>query len=304
MTRIRWQSRKTFGILLGVLILYFTIRVRKYEHKTSVSLNVHPNEAWEFVADFSNMKYLNPTITDFVITEESGNYKHWKYTTEYVEKLSHWPYLPNYSTAHFEIKATTNMDKYFINSYHRTCMFNGLYCRKVPALLDNGKITIESLDISDYLDEKYPQNPLYSSDPKIKQHEKELIQKIAPVVSGFYSFLLNNQEHATEEQISELLAPLQPFEEELSKKGGKFFGGDKPNMVDYMFWPWAERSEATVRKSKGQNLLTDDKIPNLQKWKKAMKEDRAVSEIYHSPEEHWKVFEYRIYKTPLDYDTL
>lgn len=128
MTRIRWQSRKTFGILLGVLILYFTIRVRKYEHKTSVSLNVHPNEAWEFVADFSNMKYLNPTITDFVITEESGNYKHWKYTTEYVEKLSHWPYLPNYSTAHFEIKATTNMDKYFINSYHRTCMFNGLYC--------------------------------------------------------------------------------------------------------------------------------------------------------------------------------
>lgn len=175
---------------------------------------------------------------------------------------------------------------------------------KVPALLDNGKITIESLDISDYLDEKYPQNPLYSSDPKIKQHEKELIQKIAPVVSGFYSFLLNNQEHATEEQISELLAPLQPFEEELSKKGGKFFGGDKPNMVDYMFWPWAERSEATVRKSKGQNLLTDDKIPNLQKWKKAMKEDRAVSEIYHSPEEHWKVFEYRIYKTPLDYDTL
>ncbi|XP_076263668.1 uncharacterized protein LOC143198379 isoform X2 [Rhynchophorus ferrugineus] len=104
------------------------IKVKNYEHKSSVFLSVHPNDAWEFVADFSNMKYLNPTITDFIITDESGDYKHWKYTTVYNENLSHWPYLPNYSTAQFEIRSEPEKEEYLIDSFHKTCMFNGFYC--------------------------------------------------------------------------------------------------------------------------------------------------------------------------------
>ncbi|XP_018567311.1 uncharacterized protein LOC108907942 isoform X2 [Anoplophora glabripennis] len=74
------------------------------------------------------MKYLNPTIIDFDIVEEKGNYGHWKYSTKYSEKLSHWPYLPNHAIAHFDIQGDSKTHVYYINSTHRTCLFMGIYC--------------------------------------------------------------------------------------------------------------------------------------------------------------------------------
>ncbi|CAG9761751.1 unnamed protein product [Ceutorhynchus assimilis] len=125
----QWKTRRTIGLILIIISAYLFIKVSNYEHKASVFLyNVHPNEPWEFVADFSNMKYLNPTIINFSITAESGNYNHWNYSTEYSEKLSHWPYLPNQAVAHFQIKANHEDNIYFIHSIHKTCMFMNLYC--------------------------------------------------------------------------------------------------------------------------------------------------------------------------------
>ncbi|VEN46582.1 unnamed protein product [Callosobruchus maculatus] len=129
MARMQWKSRRTIASFLGVFFLYLMIRANYYEHKSFVFIpRVPPNQVWEFVADFSNMKYLNPTIIDFNIIEESGNYKHWKYTTEYSEKLSHWPNLPNHALAHFDVKSSPVKDVYYIYSTHRTCLFFGLYC--------------------------------------------------------------------------------------------------------------------------------------------------------------------------------
>ncbi|KAJ8972983.1 hypothetical protein NQ317_019014 [Molorchus minor] len=129
MARIQWKTARTFGLCVGIFVLYLAIRVHNYEHKAFVFIpKTHPNEVWEFVADFSNMKYLNPTIVDFNVIEESGNYGHWKYSTEYSERLSHWPHLPNYAVAHFNIKASPNKDAYYINSTHKTCLFFGFYC--------------------------------------------------------------------------------------------------------------------------------------------------------------------------------
>lgn len=61
MSRSQWKSKKLLILFLGI-ITFLMIRVKNYEHKSSVYLFVHPNDAWEFVADFSNMKYLNPTM--------------------------------------------------------------------------------------------------------------------------------------------------------------------------------------------------------------------------------------------------
>ncbi|XP_044270875.1 uncharacterized protein LOC123015286 [Tribolium madens] len=128
MTRIQWKSRRTLYLLITLVVLYLTIRIKTYEHKTSVLLTeTHPNEVWEFVADFSNMKLLNPTIVDFTILKESGNYDHWKYTTQYSEFLSHWPYLRNEAIAHFEVKARPEENVYLITSVHKTCLM-GFFC--------------------------------------------------------------------------------------------------------------------------------------------------------------------------------
>ncbi|XP_066256096.1 uncharacterized protein [Euwallacea similis] len=131
MNRFLWKSRKSLTMFLGVLALYSTIRVRKYAYEASVFLPmVPPNEPWEFIADFSNMKFLNPTIVDFTITEESGNYEHWKYSVEYAENLSHWPHLANHATAHFQVKSNLKKGIYVIQSAHETCLFLGIYCLK------------------------------------------------------------------------------------------------------------------------------------------------------------------------------
>lgn len=37
---------------------------------------------------------------------------------------------------------------------------------------------------------------------------------------------------------------LSVFENELSRRGTTFFGGDQPAMLDYMIWPWIERFPA------------------------------------------------------------
>ncbi|XP_028140982.2 uncharacterized protein LOC114335027 [Diabrotica virgifera virgifera] len=129
MARIQWKKYRSLTVAVSLVVLYFIVKTQTYEHTAFVFLpKVHPNKPWEFVADFSNMKYLNPTIIDFNILEESGNYDHWKYTTEYMENLSHWPYLPNKAVAHFNIKASPKKDLYYINSLHSTCLFQGLYC--------------------------------------------------------------------------------------------------------------------------------------------------------------------------------
>lgn len=53
---------------------------------------------------------------------------------------------------------------------------------KIPALeLDNGDVLYESLIICDYLDEKYPQNPLHSTDPLQKAKDRLLIEQFSKV---------------------------------------------------------------------------------------------------------------------------
>lgn len=63
MARVQFKSLRTVGLLFCLIILYLSVRVQNYDYKAFVFLpTTHPNEAWEFVADFSNMKYLNPTM--------------------------------------------------------------------------------------------------------------------------------------------------------------------------------------------------------------------------------------------------
>ncbi|ERL88221.1 uncharacterized protein LOC109544903 isoform X1 [Dendroctonus ponderosae] len=129
MKTMQWKTRRIIYVVLGLVFTYLSIRVRTVEHKASVFLpKVHPNEPWEFVADFSNMKFLNPTIIDFTVTDESGTYDHWKYSVQYSENLSHWPHLSNHAIAHFQVRTNDEKDVYFIHSNHRTCLFMGLYC--------------------------------------------------------------------------------------------------------------------------------------------------------------------------------
>lgn len=63
MRSVDWKKRKVLILITCVLILYICIRIKSYQHKMEIILpDAKPADVWEFMADFSNMKKLNPTM--------------------------------------------------------------------------------------------------------------------------------------------------------------------------------------------------------------------------------------------------
>lgn len=175
---------------------------------------------------------------------------------------------------------------------------------KVPALLDGDKVIVESLDICNYLDEKFPDNPLYPAEQLSREKDKETLQKIGPATTVFAKCLFTNEEKTPEEWLKEFIEALQPLEDELSARGTKFFGGDKPSMVDYMIWPWAERAGCIAIRLGTKLPIEDNQIPLLRKWRNAMRQDPVASELYYGPEIFWKVAQFKLQNVEPDYDAI
>ncbi|XP_076659337.1 uncharacterized protein LOC143362786 [Halictus rubicundus] len=125
---IRWKIRNIFYLILALFIFYiFFIYKKKYHVNFEGTIqNSNPIHVWEYVADFSNMKKLNPTIEEFNVIAESGNYDHWKYSVEYAERLSHVPFIRNIAQADYVVRQDNN--GYLITSKHRTCFFSNFGC--------------------------------------------------------------------------------------------------------------------------------------------------------------------------------
>lgn len=63
MPRMQWKTRKILSLTAIILTTYLVVRIKEYHHTASIELEkVKPIDVWEYVADFSNMKYLNPTM--------------------------------------------------------------------------------------------------------------------------------------------------------------------------------------------------------------------------------------------------
>lgn len=107
---------------------------------------------------------------------------------------------------------------------------------------ESGDSLIESLVICDYLDEKYPNNPLHSKDPLQKARDRVLIERFNAFIAPYYRIIMNHKTDGAPGAIKELITALDVFEEELKKRGTKFYGGPTPGMLDYMIWPWCERT--------------------------------------------------------------
>lgn len=78
-----------------------------------------------------------------------------------------------------------------------------------------------------------------------------------------YNALLNTSKgYYLEDHQDVITNGLSTFEKELISRGGPFFGGNKPGMLDYMIWPWCERVDL-LRFFGKQFLLKKDNYKNL-----------------------------------------
>ncbi|KAK7082556.1 Glutathione S-transferase omega-1 [Halocaridina rubra] len=158
---------------------------------------------------------------------------------------------------------------------------------KVPTLELDGKLMYESLVTCDYLDEVYPEPPLYPRDPWQKGRERCLIELFGKVISSMYktyrAYAKEDKEEMAE-TFNEVVNGLAPFEAELKIRGTKFFGGNTPGMLDYILWPFGERFP--VVEISARKMLPQTELPLLKSWMQNMKEDRAVKAVYIPPEIH------------------
>ncbi|XP_076622591.1 pyrimidodiazepine synthase [Colletes latitarsis] len=173
---------------------------------------------------------------------------------------------------------------------------------KVPCIeLEGGETLYESLVIAEYLDDAYPQNKLYPINPLAKAKDKLLIDRFNSVISTIYKLYIATSIHR--DVFEDALAGLEHFEKELAKRGTPFFNGDSPGMLDFMIWPWWERSDMMRVLRGNQFVIPHDRFKRLLEWRSAMKENSAVQNSYLDTEVHAKYMQSRLAGTP-QYDLI
>ncbi|XP_066996080.1 pyrimidodiazepine synthase [Anabrus simplex] len=160
--------------------------------------------------------------------------------------------------------------------------------RKVPALDTGDKVFVNSLDIVNYLDAKYPQPPLYPSDPERKAKDQELIVKFGKVVTAMNNAFHDKEKKPLEHYMSGVYEILQEFERELESRETTFFGGEEPGMVDLMTWPWSERAKLPYILRNEDMNFPKEKYPKLIAWRQAMQELDPVKKTIIDQETHLK----------------
>jgi len=163
---------------------------------------------------------------------------------------------------------------------------------KVPTIDTPKGPLYESLIVAEYLDEAYPNHrKLVPSDPYQKALDKIWIENTSKMTVTYYK-LISAYKTTDEPAIVALLKELQdvtaPLEVELKRRGTPFFSGSEPGLLDYAIWPWFERLPVLKLTFPGLYDFETAKTrnPSLEKWRKLMKEDKAVVECYVTPEVH------------------
>lgn len=136
---------------------------------------------------------------------------------------------------------------------------------KVPALQivngPNAPILLESLLIAEYLDDEYPQNPLYSKDPLTRALGKMFSDRTSAI-----KILLKRSVTEKDETgllVSELIDKVNEYEADLKKRGTEFFSGDRIGILDYALWPAIERMDVVPKFRNGQVVFAQEKHPIL-----------------------------------------
>lgn len=177
-----------------------------------------------------------------------------------------------------------------------------VFAGQVPILDSGSEIITESLSICDYLDQEYPDPPLYPKDEVQKNLDKELIGSYGKIINIYYEALWNKENKTFAEYFTNLKLHLQCLEQELEKRG-TFLGGETPKMADYMLWPWAERADAISLVYEGKPF--SHAISNrLNQWCQVMQEQEVVKGIETSTDRYVKIIHSYREGTLINYDLI
>ncbi|ALC43102.1 CG6776, partial [Drosophila busckii] len=155
---------------------------------------------------------------------------------------------------------------------------------KVPALqlvAEKSKPSlIESLIISEYLDEQHPQPALLPKEPLQRALDKILVERFNAVPGAFMKILSNDV------GTDELWTAVDIFEAELAHRTTPYFSGSQPGYVDYMLWPWFERFPVLEYYLKERYSFDKQRFAKISAWIELMLKDPVVQSHFVTPEQH------------------
>ncbi|CAN1135075.1 Glutathione S-transferase U8 [Linum perenne] len=163
--------------------------------------------------------------------------------------------------------------------------------KKVPVLIHNDKLVVESLVILEYIDETWPNGHLIlPRDPYEKAVARFWAKFIdEKCIEGFLKVLWCKEEERGK-QMEQVSLYLKEVEEQLKDK--RFFGGEGIGIVDIaasFFGIWLE----LIHKVTGIELATKDKFPVICNWIDEFGGHSVVKEILPPKDKLFAAFKAR-----------
>ncbi|GLT81494.1 hypothetical protein SLA2020_528760 [Shorea laevis] len=149
--------------------------------------------------------------------------------------------------------------------------------KKIPVLIHGGDPIAESVIILQYIEDKWPENPLLPSNPYEKAVARFWV-KFADKKRLSIAKVFGSSGEEQEKGLKESLEMLEIIEEHAPGLGQKkFFGGDKIGMVDLTLGLLAHWMGA-IEEATGVKIKEAGKFPRLEAWMKNFKEDPVIKE--------------------------
>ncbi|XP_028773445.1 probable glutathione S-transferase [Neltuma alba] len=145
---------------------------------------------------------------------------------------------------------------------------------KVPVLIHGDKAISESSVILEYIEQVWPQNPLFPKDAYERALSRFWINFASDVGMIFRSLYLSKEENR-EKSRREVIQVLQIVEEQ-ALKDNKFFGGDNIGMLDIIYGSiphWFEALEESV----GVKVIDPNTLPRLYAWAQRFKQIPVIN---------------------------
>ncbi|XP_019081011.2 probable glutathione S-transferase [Vitis vinifera] len=148
--------------------------------------------------------------------------------------------------------------------------------KKVPILIHNGKLIVESLVILEYIDETWKETSLLSED----LYERAMARFWAKfgddkvVTSIFQGFFLKEGKEKKKAMV-EAMKHLQFLEDKL--KGKRLFGGERIGFVDLALG-WLANFISIFEEVVGLKIVDEDKFPLLSEWMKEFSDSPIIKD--------------------------
>eukprot|EP00250_Pteridium_aquilinum_P004668 c14872_g1_i1 orf=2-577(+) len=159
--------------------------------------------------------------------------------------------------------------------------------KKVPILIHNGKVILESANIVEYIDEVWPSPSPHKAFLPKDPYQRALVRFWVNYVNKkVYDTGMLIARHSDEEiiergrkELTECMVTLDGALREVFEGGRPYFGGKQINMMDIVLAPYICWFE-TYERIGNFKLVQESNCPHLYAWCKAVVEYPSVKEAF------------------------